>query len=215
MPYFYLAAALLTTTTLAASTCKTTTGVIVGTGHVKSLTGMHSSNECCAECFSYGYNCKAFTFVPSTGDCYLKDNTATTTPAADRVSGTPASTPGPSPDSTKKTRACLPGVTDHFPFCNTSLTIEERVESLINLLKLEEIPPLMTAREGGGGSPGPPGNVTRLGLPEYDWGVNCIHGMLFLFIEFLMVAVVLQLPPPDLTDFFFHHLFFANQSFTS
>jgi hypothetical protein len=68
-------------------------------------------------------------------------------------------------------------VTDHFPFCNTSLSISDRVDNLISLLKDDEIPALLTAREGGGGSPGPPGNVSRIGLPEYDWGVNCIHGV--------------------------------------
>jgi len=71
----------------------------------------------------------------------------------------------------------LKGKTDHFPYCNTSLSLEKRVDNLISLLREDEIPPLLTAREGGGGSPGPPGNVSRIGLPEYDWGVNCIHGV--------------------------------------
>ncbi|EDQ89770.1 uncharacterized protein MONBRDRAFT_36817 [Monosiga brevicollis MX1] len=51
------------------------------------------------------------------------------------------------------------------------------MQSLISLIHDDEKPPLLTAREGGGGSPGPPGNVSRIGLPEYDWGMNAIHGV--------------------------------------
>eukprot|EP00754_Rhynchopus_humris_P032175 Rhum_TRINITY_DN15382_c0_g1::Rhum_TRINITY_DN15382_c0_g1_i2::g.154467::m.154467/K15920/XYL4; beta-D-xylosidase 4 len=73
-------------------------------------------------------------------------------------------------------RACRPGY-DHFKFCDTKLSKAERVSALIAELNDDEIPPLLTAREGGGGSPGPPGNVSRLGLPAYDWGLNCLHGV--------------------------------------
>lgn len=74
----------------------------------------------------------------------------------------------PASDATVKTRACLPPH-DKYAFCNVSLSIEERVKGLISLLHDEEKAPLLTAREGGGGSPGPPGNISRIGLPEYDW----------------------------------------------
>ena len=73
-------------------------------------------------------------------------------------------------------RACRPGF-DHFGFCDTTKSKKERLTDLINSLQDDEIPPLLTAREGGGGSPGPPGNISRLGLPAYDWGLNCIHGV--------------------------------------
>lgn len=78
--------------------------------------------------------------------------------------------------STVGTRACLPPH-HRYPFCNASLPLEMRVDDLISRLRPHEIPPLLTAREGGGRSPGPPGNISRLGLPEYDWGVNCVHGV--------------------------------------
>eukprot|EP01059_Diplonema_ambulator_P036219 TRINITY_DN8956_c0_g1_i1.p1 TRINITY_DN8956_c0_g1~~TRINITY_DN8956_c0_g1_i1.p1 ORF type:complete len:793 (+),score=284.79 TRINITY_DN8956_c0_g1_i1:41-2380(+) len=73
-------------------------------------------------------------------------------------------------------RACRPGF-DQFQFCNTSLTKDQRLEALIGLIHDDEIPALLTAREGGGGSPGPAGNISRLGLPAFDWGLNCIHGV--------------------------------------
>jgi hypothetical protein len=77
---------------------------------------------------------------------------------------------GPSQSNTTLTRAChLPGHTT-YDFCNTSLSINARVANLISLLKPEEKAPLLTARES------PLGAIPRLGLPEYDWGTNCIHG---------------------------------------
>eukprot|EP00466_Bigelowiella_natans_P002901 jgi/Bigna1/35876/e_gw1.11.102.1 len=67
-------------------------------------------------------------------------------------------------------RACLPPH-DKYKFCDTSLSIEDRVGDLISKLTLEEKPYLLTARES------PKGNISRLGIPEYDWGGNCIHGV--------------------------------------
>ncbi len=77
---------------------------------------------------------------------------------------------------TYDTRACQAPY-NTFRFCNTSLSIEERVADLVSQLQDSEIVPQITARHGGGGSPGPDDNVTRLGLPEFDWGLNCIHGV--------------------------------------
>jgi len=82
----------------------------------------------------------------------------------------------PANNVTTETRACRPPF-DKLKFCDTSLSVDERVKHLILALKPSEIPPQITARHGGGGSPGPASNVSRIGLPEYDWGVNCIHGV--------------------------------------
>ena len=67
-------------------------------------------------------------------------------------------------------RACVPPH-DGYPFCNSSLPMERRVDDLIQRLTLEEKPSLLIARNS------PRGNVSRLGVPEYDWGGNCIHGV--------------------------------------
>ena len=45
------------------------------------------------------------------------------------------------------------------------------VDDLIQRLTLEEKPSLLIARNS------PRGNVSRFGVPEYDWGGNCIHGV--------------------------------------
>ena len=77
---------------------------------------------------------------------------------------------------TVDTRACQGQFAD-FPFCDTSKSITERVNDLISRLEDSEIVPQLTARHNGGGNPGPYSNVSRIGLPDYDWGLNCIHGV--------------------------------------
>lgn len=68
-------------------------------------------------------------------------------------------------------RACDTEEHKKFKFCNVSLSLDERIYDLINQLKLDEKPYLLTARAS------PLGNIDRLGVPEYDWGGNCVHGV--------------------------------------
>eukprot|EP01060_Flectonema_neradi_P008815 TRINITY_DN1630_c0_g1_i10.p1 TRINITY_DN1630_c0_g1~~TRINITY_DN1630_c0_g1_i10.p1 ORF type:complete len:793 (+),score=139.33 TRINITY_DN1630_c0_g1_i10:40-2379(+) len=76
----------------------------------------------------------------------------------------------PATNLTYESRACRPGF-DHFQFCNTSLSKEQRLDNLLSLIDQEtEIVPLLSARS-------PPNNITRLGIPNYSWGTNCIHGV--------------------------------------
>lgn len=79
-------------------------------------------------------------------------------------------------DVTFKTRACQPPY-DTLPFCNTALSLDERVADLVGRIKDADVPPQLTARHGGGGSPGPASNISYIGVPEFDWGLNCIHGV--------------------------------------
>ena len=65
-------------------------------------------------------------------------------------------------------RACVPPH-DTYPFCDPKLNVSDRVANLVGLLTNEEKATLIVARES------PKGNVSRLGIPEYDWGGNCIH----------------------------------------
>jgi len=81
----------------------------------------------------------------------------------------------PATNKSLTTRACF--AKPDFPFCNTSLPLDDRIANLISLLEEAEIVPQLQARHGGGGSPLPPSNVSRIGLPEFDWGLNCLHGV--------------------------------------
>eukprot|EP01062_Namystynia_karyoxenos_P065837 TRINITY_DN59893_c0_g1_i1.p1 TRINITY_DN59893_c0_g1~~TRINITY_DN59893_c0_g1_i1.p1 ORF type:complete len:804 (+),score=280.33 TRINITY_DN59893_c0_g1_i1:86-2413(+) len=67
-------------------------------------------------------------------------------------------------------RACV-APHDKYPFCDPKRPMADRVNDLISRLTLEEKPYLLVARES------PLGNISRLGIPEYDWGGNCIHGV--------------------------------------
>ena len=67
-------------------------------------------------------------------------------------------------------RACIAPHAD-YPFCNPKLPLRSRVDDLISRLTLDEKPTLLIARNS------PKGNISRLGIPEYDWGGNCIHGV--------------------------------------
>ena len=165
-----------------ASQCSLTNNMIIGEGSVKKISNIASADDCCSECFNYGYGCQSFTYQPSTKECFLKDNCKGKTSMNDRVSGTTSVNPPPDhPNSTVSTRACQPP--HHlYDFCNTSLSLDERVANLIELLNDTEIPPLLTAREGGGGSPGPPGNISRLGIPEYTIIYIYIYINLFIFL---------------------------------
>jgi beta-D-xylosidase 4 len=74
---------------------------------------------------------------------------------------------------TYDTRACQPPH-DAYPFCNSALSLDERVNDLIERIWLvanESIPLLLTARSMG------KNNISALGVPEYDFGLNSIHGV--------------------------------------
>ena len=80
----------------------------------------------------------------------------------------------PTNNLTVTTRACQ-GQFLSLPYCDTTLSLDERVEDFIQRLWSNSswIPSQLTARHGGGGNPGPTDAVPELGLPEYDWGLNC------------------------------------------
>ena len=68
-------------------------------------------------------------------------------------------------------RACSAPPHDQYLFCDPTLPLDERLDDLISRLTLEEKPWLLTARVS------PYGNLSRLGIPEYNWGANCVHGV--------------------------------------
>ena len=77
---------------------------------------------------------------------------------------------------TLDTRACQPphDLAAGYLFCDPSLSLDERVTDLIERIwgtSVEVIPYLLTARNFGAS------NLPKLGIPEYDWGLNSIHGV--------------------------------------
>ena len=85
------------------------------------------------------------------------------------------------------TAACGVGF-DHFPFCNTSLALDERVWDLVKRIPESKKPNLLTARGWLHTSPfvkpgypdyGGRQALPELGVPSYYWGSNCIHSAQF------------------------------------
>jgi hypothetical protein len=163
-------------------------GTIIGKGIWKTAKAPSphaaSAAACCAWCQANSKvgvagqkACAAYTYEPHLKSCYLKDNTITS-PAGLKgaVSGSLKALPPPAPPWVPPgpvvpiPRACEPPH-DKYPFCNPKLALDQRVDDLIKRLTLEEKPYLLIARES------PKGNISRLGIPEYDWGGNCIHGV--------------------------------------
>jgi hypothetical protein len=85
----------------------------------------------------------------------------------------------PQTTTTVDTRACQAPY-NTMPFCDTTLTTAQRVDDIVTRILAiggTALTSQLTARHGGGGSPGPDDNITALGLPEFDWGMNAIHGV--------------------------------------
>ena len=55
-----------------------------------------------------------------------------------------------------------------YPFQNPALSVEERVDNLVSLLTLEEKVGQMTNYAEA---------IPRLGIPEYDWWNEVLHGV--------------------------------------
>ena len=92
----------------------------------------------------------------------------------------------PISSETLNTRACLPPH-DTFPFCDATLPTAARVADLVGRLEGAEIPPQLTARHRGGGSPGPESNVSRIGLPTFGASPVVHIPLIFFYAGFIII----------------------------
>jgi len=76
----------------------------------------------------------------------------------------PSPPPGPSPGVPNT--ACHPPH-DTFKFCDTTLTLSERLDDLVPRVNVTDIASQLTARESSG--------LGYLGIPAYYWGTNALH----------------------------------------
>ena len=65
--------------------------------------------------------------------------------------------------------ACQPPH-DSFPFCDTKMSVPDRIRDLISRIDDADKPSLLTARSANSSLP-------DLGVPAYYWGTNCIHSI--------------------------------------
>ncbi|XP_060068506.1 uncharacterized protein LOC132548648 [Ylistrum balloti] len=66
-------------------------------------------------------------------------------------------------------------LTDHYPFRNTSLPWDTRVDDLVSRLTLEEIM-IQMSKGGSGPKGGPAPPINRLGIGTYSWNTECLRG---------------------------------------
>ena len=119
-----------------------------------------SLESCCSICNSV-YECASWTWHQDDGTCILHGGTTPVHSSDDNHFSGLRNTPIPSLPA----RACS-GDNADYPFCDVTVPLEDRVQDLISRLTLEEKPFLLVARES------PLGNISRLGIPEYDWGLS-------------------------------------------
>ena len=67
----------------------------------------------------------------------------------------------------------LVGAAD-YPFRNTSLPWDQRVDDLVNRLTLDEL--VLQISRGGGGPNGPAPPIERLDILPYQWDTECLRG---------------------------------------
>jgi hypothetical protein len=65
--------------------------------------------------------------------------------------------------------ACSQPEVQGLPFCNASLSFEERASDLVGRIALVEIGPQLTARAAPA--------IPRLGIPPFYFGTNAVHGI--------------------------------------
>eukprot|EP00039_Didymoeca_costata_P017511 m.324676 g.324676 ORF g.324676 m.324676 type:complete len:878 (-) comp16544_c0_seq6:89-2722(-) len=151
------------------SVCSNISSGNIGFSQIALFKNVSSPAACCALCNSTRL-CIAWTIHtsgPFKGSCFLKDNTAGYYNSTQQVFGTIKKKPP------VKVACNTEGYT-HFPFCNTSLTTEERITDLLSRINDTDKPNLMTARGRGGTNMQA---FPSLGVPAYYWGTNCLHSL--------------------------------------
>ena len=156
-------------------------GVVIGTGGTKYTVEAESS--CCSRCLA-DPECLSYTFDgPPSNTCYVKDNAVGTAPCKSdhpnctsslRGSGpapSPSSpTPAPGPAGVPNGQGCLTAAARALPYCNTSLSLDARVQDLAARLSVEELAARLTSNSL---TPA----VDAVGLPAFNYRVEAIHGL--------------------------------------
>ena len=71
--------------------------------------------------------------------------------------------------------ACItPVILCSYPFQNTSLPWDKRVDDLVGRLTLDEL--VLQIARGGGPQNGPAPAIDRLGILPYQWSTECLRG---------------------------------------
>ena len=150
-------------------------------GATNASTAKACQAACKAQCA-----CNFFAWSGDTKGCSLYHSL----PSNKTAPATSAMGPAICDDPTKPTpplflpggHACVPQHTrcvdvDTMPFCNASLPIPDRVKDLLGRLTLQEKQDLTVITGGGSDLQPGDGGVPRLGIPNYNWGLENLHGI--------------------------------------
>jgi beta-D-xylosidase 4 len=77
------------------------------------------------------------------------------------------------PCASQRNYACnkRESTTSQFPFCNTTLSNEDRAKDLVSRLTLQEkVQQLVNSATG----------ISRLGVPQYEWWSEALHGVSYV-----------------------------------
>lgn len=157
------------------------TGVVLGyNSNIGAATHAATQGACCALC-QKNSKCKSWTYHDDK-TCWLHPSIGPSHHEAGTVSGVPSGKlppiPPPAPphhgDSgmgvPSGPDACTPGTNGtQFKFCDHTLSMDARLDDLIQRVEVEEIALELTARQSE--------PIDRIGVPSYYWGTNAIHGM--------------------------------------
>jgi hypothetical protein len=156
----------------AISSCSFAKDVVYGNGNnVGKAQKVQDADACCNLC-NGNSKCGTWAFGTTDGKCYLHGlNDFTPTQKPDRISGNRSTTPAaptPAPAPIAPVMACT-GNYSHFPFCNASMSLDERINDLLSRIPDERKPDVLTARN--------PTPFESIGVPTYYWGTNCIQSV--------------------------------------
>jgi hypothetical protein len=163
---------------LPATGCATVEDIVLGFNSRGEQLKAKTAAECCDLCKTHealaGGSCKSWTFHTTGGACWLHDAIGPSHKEKGVISGVTSATlppiPPPSPPSHHDSGmgvpsgpdACTPGTNGTaFKFCDHSLSMDARLDDLIERVQVDEIALELTARQSE--------PIDRLGVPSYYW----------------------------------------------
>ena len=157
-----LLASAMTTSALPeqAPTCAVVEGVVLGNGNDLGTAIAKTQGECCSACQAKP-QCKSWTYHTSHKQCWLHGSVGPTRKEGDTVSGVPGGKmppiPPPSPPhggggspmgGWSGPEACSPGTNGtKLKFCDHTLSMDARLDDLIERVEVDEIALELTARQ--------------------------------------------------------------------
>ncbi|EDQ84789.1 uncharacterized protein MONBRDRAFT_39142 [Monosiga brevicollis MX1] len=139
--------------------CTSWENVVIGGSDLQHAELVASPGQCCDLCYANA-DCTIYTWNATSKTCILKNKQSDSTSAYGVTSGTTNDRTIWSP--------CM-GASSSYPFCDTKLSVDDRLKDLVSRVSTADAATQLRARESA--------QIDNIGLPAYYWGTNAIHGM--------------------------------------